>query len=80
MGRVRTCGPNKASKNERKTQINIEIRDFFSSRKVCVCVGGGGGHHIVCPPHCQKCTSGTCLGVLTFVVTKIALYFCTCTL
>ena len=44
MGRVRTCGPNKASKNERKTQINIEIRDFFHPEKcVCVCGGGGGG-------------------------------------
>ena len=40
---MRTCGPDKSSKNDRKTQINIEIRDFFPSPKVCVCVGGGGG-------------------------------------
>ena len=51
---MKTCGPDKSSKNDRKTQINIEIRDLFPSQKVysvlpptaksvCVCVEGGGG-------------------------------------
>ena len=39
---MRTCGPDKSSKIDRKTQINIEIRDCLHS-KTCVCVGGGGG-------------------------------------
>ena len=38
---VRTCSLVKSSKNYRKTQINIEICDFFQSPKVCI--GGGGG-------------------------------------
>ena len=57
IGRVRTCGLDKSSNNDRKMQINIEIRDFFQSQKVrvcdilspslpkvCVCVWG------ICPP------------------------------
>ena len=56
---MRACGPDKSSKNYCKTQINIEIRDFFPSQKVyvCVCVwggGGGGGHEIFYQTYCTK--------------------------
>ena len=50
---MRTCGPDKSTKNDRKTQINIEICDFVQSQNVCVCGGGGGGeegHQIFCTP------------------------------
>ena len=42
--RVRTCGPDKSSKNARKMQINIKICDFFyPSQKV------GGTSDILSP-------------------------------
>ena len=49
---LRISGPDMSSKNDRKTQINIEICDFFPSQKVCVCGvgGGGGGEYQTCPP------------------------------
>ena len=48
-----------SSKNDLKTQINIDICDFFPSQNVCVyvCVcggGGGGGASDILTLHCQK--------------------------
>ena len=38
---MRTCDQDKSSKNDRKTQINIETRDFFPiPKRVCVCGRG----------------------------------------
>ena len=42
---------NMSSKNDHKTQINIEICGFcFQSKKVCVCEG----HQIFCPPTTKR--------------------------
>ena len=38
-------------KNDRKTQIIIEICDLFPSQNVCVCEGTSD----ILSPHCQKC-------------------------
>ena len=45
--RVRSCGPDKSSKNDSKTQINIQILDLFPSQKVCVWGWGWGGVGVV---------------------------------
>ena len=50
---MRTCGPDKSSKNDRKTQINPKTwgggGGGTSDILPKVCVGGGGGHVPPCP-------------------------------
>ena len=43
-------------KNDRKTQIIIEICDLFPSENVCVCVRG---HQIFCPLTAKSVGGGT---------------------
>ena len=61
MGRVRTCGPDKTSKNDRKSQINIEIRNCFSiPKRVCVCGGWGWVIRYSVPLTAKSVGGGSC--------------------